>query len=197
MRRSRSQSRGMVVGLVVCSALLSGCDDSVDREPMVRLSAAEHDSVIQAADSLYDYGPERDTITVTDSAFKGPTVDDGTIPHMTIATATLKPNMPQPAHRIIARISSDGPYEPMGIQPGANYVDRNSWSAGDTTTWVTRIVSRDRATTRTLTRDARRLQYAHDLPPGVPRLVILKVHSIALGLCFDDPGCSSGHCGYY
>jgi hypothetical protein len=84
----------------------------------------------------------------------------------------------------------------MGIQAGVNYVVRNSWSDADTLTWVTQIISRDSATARKLTRDPRRIQYAHELTPKVPRLVVLRVNSVALVICLDDPGCRPGHCGY-
>jgi hypothetical protein len=116
---------------------------------------------------------------------------------MTIATAKLKPNMPQPAHRIIARIRSDAPYASMGIQSGFNYVWRNSWSDADTTSWITRVISRDSLTALDLIRDPRRLEYTHGNSAKEPRLVILKVHSIALAVCLDDPMCPTGHCGYY
>jgi hypothetical protein len=212
MTRSPLPSWSAFVGLVVLSAVTWGCpgtrDSNVDTShtgaspadttaALTRLATAAHDSIVHEADSLYVYDVERDTLMVTDTAFPGPVVEDDNIPHMTIATARLKPNTPQPAHRIIARITSEAPYPPLGIEPGYNYVWRSSWSDADTASWVTKIVSRDSATSHDLTRDARHHEYTPGMSAREPRLIILKVHSIALGLCLDDPMCPTGHCGYY
>ena len=205
MARSPMQSWRALAGLVVVTALSSGCrgnghsgaSPSDTTITLIRLAVAEHDSIVREADSLYDFGTERATVMVDDPAFQGPVVDDGRIPHMTIATAKLKVGTPQPAHRIIARIRSDAPYTKMGVQAGYNYVWRNSWSDADTASWLTQIVARDSATAHDLIRDSRRHEYTHGMSPKEPRLVILKVHSIALALCLDDPMCSTGHCGYY
>jgi hypothetical protein len=148
--------------------------------------------------SLYDFGPERPPINADDPGFQGPVVPDGQIPRMTIATATLKPNVPVPKDRIIARIRSERAYPPMGIAAGTNYIWRNSRDARRAKDWKTLIVGGDSAMTRhVLQRDARHMPYSHG-DPAEPRLVVLHVHSVALGACLDDPMCSpSGHCGYY
>lgn len=204
MTRSSMQSWRALVGLVVVTAVCSACGNGDEKSAggpdttrtRIQLSGAQHDSIVREADSLYDFEPERDTVTGSDPDFPGPVVDDGSIPHMTIATAKLKANAPQPAHRIIARITSDAPYLNMGIHAGLNYVWRNSWSDADTASWVTRMVSRDSLTALDLIRDSRRREYTHG-DPKEPRLVILKVHSVSLSMCLDDPMCPTGHCGYY
>lgn len=203
MTRSQWHSRGVLVGLALSSVVMAGCkDDGVavtdsTRRVVTRLAAGEHEQIIRNAESLYDYGEERQTITVDDTAFKGPIVDEGGIPQMTIATATLKPNAQQPPQRLIARIRSQGAYPQVGIQPGYNYVWRNSWDSKAVATWVTRIIPRDSAIAYDLIRDSRLHEFTKGMSPEEPRLVILKVHSIALALCLDDPMCPTGHCGYY
>ena len=200
---SPMQSWRALVGLVVVTAVCSACGNEDQQRvgpdttrALIHLAATAHDSIVHEVDSLYDFETERDTVVAIDTAFPGPSVDEGRIPHMTIATARLKPSTPQPVHRIIARITSDAPYPNMGIQSGYNYVWRNSWSDADTASWVTRMVSRDSLTALDLIRDARRREYTHG-DPKEPRLVILKVHSVSLSMCLDDPMCPTGHCGYY
>jgi hypothetical protein len=205
MTRPQWQSLGVVAGLA-SSWMMLGCHNvasiaaDTDRTGAVvatPLAGSVHQAVVREADVLYDYENEREAITVTDHEFPGPIVDDGRIPRMTIATARLKPNVPRPLHRIIARITSQGAYPNMGIQRGYNYVWRSSWLDEDVSGWKTLIIPRDSATSRALVRDRRREEYTHGRSPNEPRLVILQVHSVGLGLCLDDPMCPTGHCGHY
>lgn len=177
----------MVVAGISLAAAITACPPGESRVVIVR-----------AADSLYDFGPERPPLTADDPSFKGPRVPDGTIPRMWIATATLKSHVPVPKDRIIARIRSEGRYSQMGISAGYNYVWRSSRDTSRASRWVTRIIAADTAVQRhDLTRDDRLMEYTHG-DPSEPRLVILTVHSMALGLCLDDPTCRPvGHCGYY
>ena len=154
-------------------------------------------AVRRDAQSLYDFGPERPPLRNNDPAFKGPVVPDGGIPRMWISTATLKPNVPVPKDRIIARIRSERAYPPMGLAAGVNYIWRNSRDARRAKEWKTLVVPADDQPARhVLTRDTRMMEYTHG-DPAEPRLVILQVHSQALAMCLDDPMCSTGHCGYY
>jgi len=155
-------------------------------------------AVLQDAQSLYDYGPERAPLTDVDPGFRGPVVPDDAIPRMWISTATLKPNVGVPKTRIIARIRSEGAHAPMGIAAGYNYIWRNSRDSSVASQWVTIVVSADTTMTRhDLQRDYRFMEYTHN-DPAEPKLIILRVHSIALGVCLDDPLCRpTGHCGYY
>jgi hypothetical protein len=205
MTQSQGRSFSVLAGIALSTALW-GCHtvgsiaaDTGRTRPVVTmpLAGSVHQAVVREADSLYDFGNEREAITVTDHDFLGPIVDDGTIPRMTIATARLKPNAARPLHRIIARITSQRAYPNMGIQRGYNYVWRSSWFDADSSGWKTLIIPRDSSTSRALVRDRRRQEYTHGRSPEEPRLVILKVHSVALGLCLDDPMCPTGHCGYY
>ncbi len=147
--------------------------------------------------ALYDFGPERQPISGDDPGFPGPVVPDGQIPRMTIATATLKPNVPVPKDRIIARIRSERAYPPLGISAGDNYIWRNSRDVSRAKDWVTLVAGGNSAALRhVLRRDGRHRAYSHG-DPAEPRLVLLHVHSVALGACLDDPMCSTGHCGYF
>jgi hypothetical protein len=193
MTGARSQSR-RILTTVSAAALTIGV---LACWPIV-LPHMSNAAVLQEAQSLYDFGPERAPLTDVDPAFRGPVVPDGEIPRMWISTATLKANVPVPETRIIARIRSEGAYPRMGIAAGYNYVWRNSRDTSVARRWVTSVVSADSATTRhDLQRDYRFMEYMHG-DPTEPRLVILRVHSIALGVCLDDPLCQpAGHCGYY
>ena len=165
--------------------------------PSVLLQNISSTAVRREAESLYDFGPERPPLRANDPAFKGPVVPDGEIPRMWISTATLKPNVPVPKDRIIARIRSERAYPLLGIAAGENYVWRNSRDARRAKSWVTLVVAADSALARhTLKRDERLMEYTHG-EPAEPRLVILQVHSQSLSMCLDDPMCSTGHCGYY
>jgi hypothetical protein len=184
MTRSLWLSRGAFFGLTLSSVLMAGCNT--------------HYTVAQEGDALYDFeAPGREPVRMTDPDFSGPTVRDGQVPHVVIQTATLKPGKVRPEGRIIARIYSDSAYRNLGLQRGYNYVWRNSWNDADTATWVTKIIPQENAGEHVLTRDSRHLQYARDMPAKVPRLVILRVNSEALTICLDDPGCPTGHCGYF
>ena len=157
-------------------------------------------ALVGDAESRYVYGPERPQLATRDSEFKGPYVQtEDSLPRMWISTALLKDSTHRPPERIIARIRSEGAYPRAGIDSGYNYVARSTWRRDSTAaaTWTTIIVSHD--ITRKpylLTRDTRNQEYTHG-DPLEPRLVRVQVHSVGFGACFDDPMCSSGHCGYY
>jgi hypothetical protein len=193
MTSARSQPRRIlatVVGLTLSAGSLA-CWPKV----LPKMSNA---AVLNDARSLYDYGPEREPFRDVDPDFRGPVVPDGEIPRMWISTATLKPNVPVPETRIIARIRSEAAYAPMGIAAGDNYIWRNSRDTTVARRWVTSIVPADGMSARhDLQRDHRLIPYTHD-GPEEPKLIILRVHSIALGVCVDDPLCRpTGHCGSY
>lgn len=154
--------------------------------------------VVREAESLYDYGPERPPLAGVDSSFSGPRVPDGTIPQMWISTATLKSSVPVPRTRIIARIRSTAAYPQMGIVAGYNYIWRSSRDTSMARKWITAVVpAAADARSHQLQRDERLIEYTHG-EPAEPRLVILRVRSMSLGVCLDDPVClPSGHCGYY
>lgn len=154
--------------------------------------------VLREAKSLYDYGPERPPVTLNDPDFKGPVVADRTIPPMWISTATLKKGVSVPRSRILARIRSERSYAPMGIVAGYNYIWRNSRDTSVANRWVTQVVPADaKVRGHDLRRDGRLREYTHG-DPAEPRLVILHVHSEALGACLEDQLCRpTGHCGYY
>jgi hypothetical protein len=189
------------MGVVLVSVAASSCSSLFHPTPEPPGPGPRPDTaravIVQQAVTLYDYGEERLPLGVSDPAFPGTHVDDGTIPRMRIATARLKANTPQPSARIIARITSEGDYAPMGIRAGDNYVWRNTWRNADSASWVTRIVPRDPSgRTHDLVRDYRKHEYTHERAEE-PRLVLLQVRSVGLGICLDDPVCGTGHCGYY
>lgn len=155
-------------------------------------------AILEEARTLYDYGKERPPVAVRDTAFPGPYVSDDAIPRVWIATASLKRNTRRPKTRVIARIRSERSFAPLGLIAGYSYVWRNSWDTAAVERWTTRIIPDDRsAKPHDLVRDARKHEYTRGMSPLEPRLVRIKVHSTALGLCLDDPICPTGHCGYY
>ena len=193
MRSPSAQSRMILARLIPGVLILEALACSP------RLLPDESRSVVlREADSQYDYGIERPPLAGVDSNFRGPRVPDGTIPQMWIATATLKPNVPVPKDRIIARIRSTAAYPPMGITAGYNYVWRSSRDTARANEWVTAVVPTDGGVrSHRLQRDRRLIEYTHG-DPAEPRLVILHVRSVSLGVCLDDPVClPAGHCGYY
>jgi hypothetical protein len=116
---------------------------------------------------------------------------------MTIATMRLKSGKPQPSHRLIARIKSDGDYPAMGIHEGMNLVWRSSWDSTTAGSWVTKIVPlAPFMPEHVLTRDPRMHEFTGG-DPREPRLVRVTVASVAFAACLDDPMCGSGHCGYW
>ena len=201
--------RSTVGGIVVIVGLaLSGCGDKSERRdstavrpdsvaPSRALPATSNAATIAEAESLYMYGSERPQQTLVDRDFPGPVVGDDSLPRMWIATATLKDSTTRPATRIIARIRSERAYPQAGIDSGYNYVWRSSWDTSAASSWQTKIISHDPAKkAHLLTRDPRKKEYSHG-NAREPRLLRVKVHSVAFGACFDDPMCPTGHCGYY
>lgn len=185
-------------------AVVAGASDSMreSAQDSVRNAAMTSDTTrtvaTRDARMFYEFGPERPPVSVRDTAFKGPYVADDAVPRMWIATARLKANAARPASRIIARIRSERAYPALGLAAGYNYVVRNSWDTAAASRWMTRIVADDPAMKpHELVRDSRRLEYTHGKSPLEPRLVRIKVHSTAIGMCLDDPICPTGHCGYY
>jgi len=154
-------------------------------------------AILREAESLYTYDrDERPPLSRNDKDFKGPVVDDSMVPQVRIATARLKDPSRRPRYRIIARINSDAPYDSLGLGKGYSYVWRNSWDDAQADTWVTKIIASDSTRPEhVLVRDPRYIAYSHG-NAREPRLVRIKVHSLALGICVDDPRCG-GHCGYY
>lgn len=200
MKRRHARSWRVVSGtLVVFSVALSGCRlQSGSPSTGERGADTSRAAIVREAQSLYDYGSERPPIATVDHEFRGPVVDDGTIPRMWIATATLKRGVTRPAHRIVARIRSTGAYPAMGIAQGDNYIWRSTWDTGRDSRATAMIVSVDSSSKpHQLLRDERKIEYSHGADPAEPRLVLMKVHSVALGACLEDRICPSGHCGYY
>lgn len=214
MGRSKDARRKVTLGMLGGLLALAGsCTTQESRPDSSRVIAARapdsavnatttqdtlRASVIRQAEELYDYGKERTPVTVSDREFKGPYMPDDSVPRMWIASAKLKANVQRPADRIIARIRSERSYPPMGIVAGYNYVWRNSWNERTASRWITRVIPTEKSgKEHQLVRDARNHEYTHGMSPREPRLVRIKVHSMAVGLCLDDPICPTGHCGYY
>ena len=204
MIRSKTSSWVRATLLIGCFTIAaSGCHSSIahSNEDLAAIAASTDTSsvsIVRQARSLYDYGPERPPLTITDHGFPGPHVADGTIPRMWIATATLKRSSPIPSYRIVARIRSARAYPPMGIQAGENYIWRSSWDSAAAASWKTKLVPGDVAAMQhALVRDFRKIEYTHG-DPLEPRLVRILVASEGLGVCLDDPVCQPmGHCGSY
>ncbi len=152
--------------------------------------------ILQDASANYAYGPEREPVRITDPQHPGTTTPDGSVPHMTIATAQRRARAPVTTDRILARITSAGDYPNMGIRTGANYIWRDSRDSLTAASWTSKVIpTAPGFAAHTLTRDARLHAYTTG-DPTEPRLVWITVHSMLIGVCLDDPKCG-GHCGYY
>jgi hypothetical protein len=212
MELARRRFAGTVpLALALAAAVgAGGCRDSARRGDSAVVAETSRPAIVETtrdtssamlvrrARTLYEYGPERRPIAITDSAFAGPVVPDTTaVPRMTISTATLKPGVTPPPERILARIRSSGDFAPMGIHAGDNYIARSSSDSTSAAQSVTMVVSANLAASPyRLHRDARAIEYTHG-DPREPRLVRITVHSFAIAACLSDPVCSSGHCGYW
>lgn len=175
-----STNRRGLVTTPLAMLLLTGC-------PRANPRVVTQSEVLRAADANYEISrterPPKDTV---DTHFlPGHSVSDDSVPTMTIATMT--PITPSPAFRIVARITSSGRFQPMGIEPGKNYLWRN---LADSSVWITPA---NGAPNKQL---AAVPGYVFPRMPGhQPGLYRVKVHSEAFVACLDD--CPSGHCGMF
>jgi hypothetical protein len=187
--------------VAVCAALLvvlaSGCHQI---ESLFGRGRTATQSAILDAQDDYDVGPERPAIAENDPGFPGPTAPDAAAPAViTIATMRLKPGRPRGPSQLLARISSDRDYPPLGVVAGRNIVWRNSWdsTAVAAARWINTLTpAKGGKPDHVLTRDPRLNRYPATIPHQ-PRLLKLTVRSIGFIVCLDDPACGSGHCGHY
>ena len=174
-----------MLGAAVCATMF-GCK----KDDTVRIASVSvtHAQLVAEATANYDFGPERQPVPVDTTAVKGP---GGTLPTITIATATQLPRPPRvPGHMFIARLTSSAAYSQMGLAPGENYVWRDS-SAGAEGPYRTLIVPKDTAFPMMwLKRDYSVASYAPGSPPE-PRLV-----KSALGYGACDLRCNPTHCAF-
>jgi hypothetical protein len=141
------------------------------------------DRLLSEAQENYTYGPERAAVPVSDSAFGG---TGGMLPILTIATARRTDSTGRARlNRFIARVTSNGPYPPMGLDSGANYIWRDSVSA-DSNGIRTLVVPR-RSPAMTWIRRGYGM-YLH-IPTPEPRLIH---NSHAYSGC--DVWCPMSHC---
>jgi hypothetical protein len=145
-------------------------------------------ALLSEAQLDYDVAPtERPPKDTTDRAFPpGHSVPDDDAPNMTIATMTLKPGHPPARLKLIARITSNRDFAPMGIQRGMNYVWRDTLTRA---AWITPRSGPDHHLVETPG-----YQFA-SRPEHQPSLLRVAVNSFAFVLCLDD--CPTGHCGMY
>lgn len=191
--RSIVQSRVVACGVLLIAAA-AGCSHLLGH---VRTATQ---SAILEAQNDYDVGSERPPVAENDPIFAGPTAPDAAAPAViTIATMTLKPGHPRGPRQLLARITSDRDYAPLGIAAGQNFVWRNSWDSSTVAAarWANTITPASAGRPdHVLTRDPRLNRYPATIPHQ-PRLLKLAVRSIGFIVCLDDPMCSTGHCGYF
>lgn len=193
--RSLSTSRWIpYVALLV--VLTSSCKKELDLLP-----TPSQITVLDAQDD-YDAGPERAPATEADTLVPGMTLQpDDDAPTMTIATLTLKPGRVRRSRRLLARITSNKDYAPMGIAKGQNLVWRDTWdsTAVAAAAWhsVLTPTTRPGRPDHVLVRDPRPNRYPPSVVPHQPRLIRLTIRSFAFVLCLDDPMCPTGHCGNF
>jgi hypothetical protein len=193
--RSVLNSR-VVACAILLTALFSGCR-WIDRLLGRPTATASQASIFDAAKD-YDVGPERPAVEETDRAFTGPTAPDTAAPtSISIATMTLKPGRPRGPRQLLARITSNKAYSLMGITEGQNFVWRSTWDSSAVASVNTLTPGKAGAPDHVLTRDSRPNRYLPVGTPHQPRLLKLLVNSFAFVACLDDPGCGTGHCGFY
>ena len=123
-------------------------------------------------------------------------------PKLKIMTAT--PKSPIADTMIVAKITSDGSYEGLGIGPGDNYLVRVKRGSSDAHSWSVFLVATKPFAITSLKADSEELSYG---TPGEPRIVSWAFDSsgkvggktldaVAYAFCIDDPTCSTQHCGY-
>jgi hypothetical protein len=169
---------------VLAGLLLAACSNTQQLyaptlTQVALLTEAQHD---------YDVAPtERPPKDTMDRAFPpGHSVSDDDAPNMTIATMTLKPGHAPTRLKLIARITSNRDFPPMGNQRGMNYVWR------DTVTKAARITPQAGPDYHLV--ETPGYQFV-SRPEHQPSLLRVAVNSFAFVLCLDD--CPSGHCGMY
>jgi hypothetical protein len=192
-QRSVLSSR-VIACAVLLTVLVSGCSwiERLFGRPQITQPL-----IVEAAKD-YDVGPERPATPETDRTFPGPTAPDSAAPtSITIASMTLKPGRPRGPRQLMARITSDKAYPLMGIVEGQNFIWRNTWDSTDVASVNTLTPAKAGAPDHVLTRDYRPNRYPAVDRPHRPRLLKLTVNSIAFVACLDDPGCGTGHCGFY
>lgn len=136
----------------------------------------------------YDVSPtERPPTDTTDLGFPpGHSVSDDDAPTMTIATMTLKGGFAPPRQKLIARITSNRDFPPMGIQRGMNYLWRDTLTK---VAWITPRAGPDHQL-----EPVPGYQF-QSRPEHQPSLIRVRTNSFAFVACLDD--CPSGHCGMF
>jgi hypothetical protein len=177
------------LGMALLAGLsFAGCKGQVE-PPNPYVFTSTQMAVLRTAEDDYDVAPsERPPKDTTDRAFPpGHSVSDNLAPTMTIATMTLKAGHLPSSRKLLARITSNRDFPPMGIQRGMNYVWRDTLSR---VAWITpKGGGPDHALA-----PAPRYQFT-PRPEHQPSLLRIAVNSVAFIVCLDD--CPTGHCGMF
>ena len=184
-RAARSTSLTHLIIALSTITVLAACKSLFD-PPHGARELPTRAEVLEIAQNYYVAGPERPPRdTVLASYPTGHSVPDSAEPVLRIATLwpTAGP-MPLPV-KLIAQITSNRDYEPMGIRQGRNIVWRD---------WL------GRAWLTPPTGSHRQLQqvpgFVLPLMPGhEPSLYRVPTNSVSFLACLDD--CPSGHCGMF
>jgi hypothetical protein len=174
-----------VIAAVVC-ALFAACASQFDPPRPDVLAMPSSREVFDAAQQYYRVGSERPPRDTVDQNFpRGHSVPDSDAPTMTIATLTAGP-VPGPLPgKLLARITSNRDYAPMGIEQGPNILWRDSLGR----VWITPRSGSSRQLYQVP-------RYVFRLLPGhEPSLIRVHTNSFSFVACVDD--CSSGHCGMF
>jgi hypothetical protein len=169
---------------LAASAILTACPSQFSHAPDARLLTSTQ--VLDAAQNYYVPGPDRPAIDTTVGNFPpGHSIPDDPTIVMTIATMTPRPGpIPDPI-RILAQITSNRDYQPMGIRQGRNLVWRDMFGFA----WITTQHGSVR-----LLADVPGWDFPES-PSHEPSLYRVHTNSISFVVCLDD--CGSGHCGKF
>jgi hypothetical protein len=169
----------------VAAAPVAACKSQFD-PPRPDWHMPTRAEVLEAAQNYYVAGPERPPKDTVDRNYPpGHSVPDTAAPIMSIATMMpIQVPISVPL-KILAQITSNRDYQPMGIRQGRNILWRD-WMGR---AWITAQNGSHQP-----------LQYVpgyvFPLVPGhEPSLYRVQTNSISFLACLDD--CPSGHCGMF
>lgn len=128
------------------------------------------------------------------TALPGQPVPDTDAPNMTIARAVAKMSPAPVGFVILAVVTSDKAYKPLGIEPGLNYIWRDETDA-DAKKWETYMVPANvKSDPKKMKRENTKYSEGEHTEPRLVRT--LTRAQFSFGACLEDPACGSGHCGY-
>jgi hypothetical protein len=194
IRRGTTVAGGVALSLLACTQNADSGGKTVARD--LKPTQAE---VIELAKS-YDFPNAKEPVAPI-ADLPDPDLPEADAPtKLTIARAVPK-TPPGPVGRVLmALVYSDKPYKRLGIEEGNNYVFRDS-TGKDPKKFETYMVPADPKSSgdaKKLKRDSDKYSEGDHTEPRLVKTAAKRMTGtmLAFGACLEDPGCTSGHCGY-